>query len=61
VLPCYPATPCLAEQVAALDDRGMAVLDTAPQGTGTVLGDLRLTGDTLSWTNGGAARQTTLR
>jgi hypothetical protein len=60
-LPCDPATPCRAEALQALDDTGVETLDTAPQGTGTVIGDPTLSGDTVSWSDGGAARSATLR
>lgn len=60
-LPCDPATPCRAEALQALDDHGVQTLDTAPQGIGTVIGDPTLSGDTVSWTDGGAARSAPLR
>jgi hypothetical protein len=55
-LPCDPATPCRAEALQALDDHGVRILDTAPQGTGTVIGDPALAGDTISWTDAGTPR-----
>jgi hypothetical protein len=60
-LPCDPATPCVAETIQALDTHGLETLDTAPQGTGTVIGDPTLSGDTVTWTDGGVGRSATLR
>ena len=59
-LPCDPSTPCRAEALQALDDHGVKTLDTAPQGTGTVISDPTLSGDTVSWTDGGAPRSAAL-
>jgi hypothetical protein len=39
--------------IQALDDHGVETLDTAPQGTGTVIGDPTLSGSTVSWTDDG--------
>lgn len=55
-LPCDPATPCRAEALQAVDDQGAHTLDTAPQGSGTVISDPALSGDTLTWTDGGTSR-----
>lgn len=59
-LPCDPATPCVAETIQALDSHGLETLDTAPQGTGTVIGDPVLSGDTVTWTDGGVGRSAAL-
>lgn len=55
-LPCDPATPCRAEVLQAVDDRGTHTFDTAPQGSGTVISDPTLAGNTLTWTDQGAPR-----
>ena len=55
-LSCDPATPCRAEVLQAVDDQGLHTLDTAPQGSGTVIADLQFSGDTLTWTNAGTPR-----
>ena len=55
-LPCDPATPCRAEALQALADHGVQTLDSAPQGTGTLISDPTLTGDTVTWTHDGAPR-----
>ena len=54
-----PSAPCISEQLYARDDQGTRVVDTAPPGKGNSIGDVALTGDslTLSWTNDGAQRQ----
>ncbi len=59
-LPCDPVTPCRAEALQTLDDRGVNTLDSAPQGTGTAISDPTLTGDTLTWTHAGAPRSAAL-
>jgi hypothetical protein len=59
-LSCDPATPCRAEALQALDDHGVHTLDTAPQGTGTVISDPTLSGDTVTWTDAATARSTGL-
>jgi hypothetical protein len=53
-LPCDPATPCRAETLQALDDHGLHTLDTAPQGTGTVIGNPALSPGAISWTRDGS-------
>ena len=55
-LPCDPATPCRAEALQALDDQGLHALDTAAQGSGTVIGGPTFSGDTIRWTDGGTPR-----
>ncbi len=59
-LPCDPATPCIAETIQAFDNQGLQTVDAAPQGAGTVLSSPTLSGDTLTWTDGGVARSATL-
>jgi WD40-like Beta Propeller Repeat len=56
-LGCYP---CLAETLAAVDDHGAQTLDTAPAGSGTVIANLRFSGDTLTWTDGGSPHSASL-
>jgi hypothetical protein len=55
-LPCDPATPCRAEALQTLDSRGVQTLDTAPQGTGTVISDPTLSANTVNWSHGGVPR-----
>jgi hypothetical protein len=59
-LPCDPATPCVAELLQTLDGHGLETLDASAQGTGTVLSDPTLSGDTVTWTDSGGARSATL-
>jgi hypothetical protein len=59
-LPCDPATRCRAETLQALDDHGVHALDTAPQGTGTVIGNPMLSGETVQWTDGRTPRSAPL-
>ena len=51
-----PCDPCLAETLAAVDTHGAHTLDTAPEGSGTVIANLQFSGDTLTWTDGGTPR-----
>jgi hypothetical protein len=52
--------PCLAETLTAVDDQGAHTLDTAPPGPGSVITNLQLTGDTLTWTHDGSSESATL-
>lgn len=62
--PCFLAgTACEAESLYVHDDHGTRVIDSAPYGTGTVIGGLRLAGNslTLTWTHAGHAHSLRLR
>ncbi len=62
--PCARAgTPCLSERLYVHDDQGTHMVDSAPAGMGTVIGNLELTGNslTLTWRHGGQARSLDLR
>ena len=59
-LPCDPATPCRAEALQALDDHGVHTLDTAPQGSGTVISAPTLSPGAVSWTHAGSPESATL-
>jgi hypothetical protein len=52
--------PCVVEQLYAHDGKGTRVVDSTPPGTGTSLLGVVLTGDALSWSHDGVARQTAL-
>ena len=59
---CAPESfPCISEQLYAHDDQGTRVVDTAPPGQGTSIGDITLGSLVLSWTHDGAQRQLHLR
>jgi hypothetical protein len=58
---CAVTTPCIAEELFAADDSGAHVLDSSPAGTGQVISDPSLSGNVVTWTDAGAARQVTLR
>jgi hypothetical protein len=47
------ATACISEELYVHDDQGTRIVDSAPAGTGDVIGDLQLSGDslTLTWTH----------
>lgn len=52
-------TPCITEQLYAHDDQGTRTIDSAPPGTGNSIGNVNLSGNslTLSWTHDGSQRQ----
>jgi hypothetical protein len=54
-----PSAPCISEGLYARDDQGTRVIDTAPPGHGTSIGNMAFKGDslTLTWTHDGAQRQ----
>jgi hypothetical protein len=61
---CAPQSrPCQSEQLYVSDDQGIRVLDHAPPGVATSIGNVALDGDSLllSWTHDGAPRQLELR
>ncbi len=58
--PCAPGTPCVAEEIQAVDNDGTQLIDSVVPGNGTSLANLKLDGNTLRWTDGGAARQAQL-
>jgi hypothetical protein len=57
---CALTTPCIAEQLVAIDNSAAHVLDSAPPGTGQVISKPTLRGNTVTWTDAGAAHQHTL-
>jgi hypothetical protein len=52
--------PCIAEQLYAHDNQGTRIVDSAPSGSGTVIGNVQLTGDELTWTHDGTPHEITL-
>ena len=55
---CAPQSiPCISEQAYVRDDQGIRVVDTAPPGQGTSIGNIALDSLGLSWTHDGAQRQ----
>ena len=59
---CAPQSrPCASEQLYAHDDQGTRVVDTAPPGQGTWIGNVAVASLVLSWTRDGAQRQLQLR
>jgi hypothetical protein len=63
-VPCSrPSTPCISERLLVRDDHGTEVVDTAPPGQGTSIGNVALNGNSLvlSWTHDGAQRRFQLR
>ncbi len=62
--PCArQSTPCISEQLYAHDDQGTGPIDSAPAGSGNVIGNVSLSGDSLnlSWTHTSEQRQLQLR
>jgi hypothetical protein len=58
---CGGAVVCEIEQIYASDDHGTRLLDSIRlPGTGNALANLRLSGDQLTWTDGGVLRSVTL-
>jgi hypothetical protein len=57
---CALSTPCIAEQLYLHDGSGTQQIDSAPPGTGNVIGPPRFSGNLLLWTHGGAPMQLTL-
>jgi hypothetical protein len=55
--------PCESEQLHARDDQGTRVVDSAPPGSGTTIGNIALDGNSLelNWTHDIALRQLQLR
>jgi hypothetical protein len=62
---CSPpqARPCISKQLNTHDESGTRLIDSAPPGSGNVVGNLNLSGDsvTLSWTHSSEQRQLQLR
>ncbi len=58
---CALTTPCIAEQLYAYTPHaGAQIFDSAPPGTGQVISDPTLNGNTVTWTDAGVAKQLTL-
>ena len=61
--PCFEAlTACRAERLYVHDDRGTRVLDAAPYGSGAVIGNVALAGNSLTatWAHAGSPRLASL-
>ena len=59
--PCGDAPTCNDEQIQTSDATGLRIVDSGRfPGKGPFLADLKLTGDTVSWTHAGTRRTATL-
>jgi hypothetical protein len=54
------ASPCLVQQLYAVDHEGTQLVDQPPAGAGNTIADLALSGNVLTWTDNGQPKQATL-